>query len=290
MPAASADTLRATAALLARDALCPDDGIPLHDTLDENSHKHAYGVSQDLKYGVRRAVELLANEWVWYTRNVAHQSVLSTDDLARRLTDDALRYLYRLLFLFYAEARGGELGIVPMRSEAYRGGYSLEMLRDLEQVPLTTPQAQDGYFIHESLTKLFGLVNDGYRPPQLALREEHGDDLPLMEDGFTLDGLHSELFDATSTPLLSKARFRNRVLQEVIQLLSLSRETGGRTADPRADQLRPVGHQPVGRGVRGAAELLRLLCPGAPLRGQAGRQERGRRRDPADLLRARARP
>lgn len=222
------EALRATAALLARDALAPDDGIPLHDTLDENSHKHAHGVSQDLKFGVRRAVELLANEWVWYTRNVAHQSVLSTGDLARRLTDDALRYLYRLLFLFYAEARAGELGIVPMRSEAYRGGYSLEMLRDLEQVPLTTPQAQDGYFIHESLTKLFGLVNDGYRPPQLALREENGNDLPLMEDGFTLDGLHSELFDATSTPLLSKARFRNRVLQEVIQLLSLSRETGGR--------------------------------------------------------------
>lgn len=223
------EALRATAALLARAALAPDDGIPLHDTLDENSHKHAYGVSQDLKYGVRRAVELLANEYVWYMRNVAHQSVLSTGDLARRLTDDSLRYLYRLLFLFYAEARAGELGIVPMRSEAYRGGYSLEMLRDLEQVPLTTPQAQDGYFIHESLAKLFRLVNDGHRPDQLALREE-GDDLPLLEAGFTLDGLHSELFDAASTPLLSKARFRNRVLQEVIQLLSLSRETGGRRA------------------------------------------------------------
>ncbi len=223
------EALRATAALLARAALAPDDGIPLHDTLDENSHKHAYGVSQDLKYGVRRAVELLANEYVWYMRNVAHQAVLSTGDLARRLTDDSLRYLYRLLFLFYAEARAGELGIVPMRSEAYREGYSLEMLRDLEQTPLTTPQAQDGYFIHESLAKLFRLVNDGYRPDQLALREE-GDDLPLLEAGFTLDGLHSELFDAASTPLLSKARFRNRVLQEVIQLLSLSRETGGRRA------------------------------------------------------------
>ena len=48
------DTLRAAAALLSREVLSPEDGVPLHDTLDENSHKHAYGVSTDLKYGVRR--------------------------------------------------------------------------------------------------------------------------------------------------------------------------------------------------------------------------------------------
>jgi hypothetical protein len=30
--------------------------------------------------------------------------------------------------------------MVPMKAEAYRTGYSLEMLRDLEQVPLNTPR------------------------------------------------------------------------------------------------------------------------------------------------------
>lgn len=148
-------TLRATAALLAREALCPDEGVPLHDTLDENSHKHAYGVSSDLKYGVRRAVERLANEYVWYQRTVAKQALFQDEALARNLTRECLTYLYRLLFLFYAEARGGELDLVPMRSEAYRTGYSLETLRDLEQVPLTTPQAQNGNFIDESLDRLF---------------------------------------------------------------------------------------------------------------------------------------
>lgn len=52
------DALKAACALLHRDVLCPDDGTLLHDTLDENSHKHAFAVSGDLKYGVRRAVEL----------------------------------------------------------------------------------------------------------------------------------------------------------------------------------------------------------------------------------------
>ena len=50
-----------------------------------------------------------------------------------------MRYLYRLLFLFYVESRP-ELEVVPMNAEAYRLGYSLEALRDLEQAVLN-PQA-----------------------------------------------------------------------------------------------------------------------------------------------------
>ena len=194
---------------------------------------------EDLKYGVRRAVELLANEYVWYQRNVAKQALFQDETLARRLTNEALRYLYRLLFLFYAEARGAELDVTPMRSDAYRTGYSLEMLRDLEQTPLTTPQAQNGAFIDASLRKLFTLVNDGFGqdPTQLALSPQ---DQVYHEEGFSLPGLHSPLFDPASTPLLSSVRFRNVVLQEVIQLLSLSREYARQEGRPRADQLCPA--------------------------------------------------
>ena len=116
--------LKATAAFLSRDALCPDDGTVLHDTLDDNSHKHAFAVSGDLKYGLRRAVELLANEYVYYQRTVAKQALFGDDDLARKLTVESLTYLYRLLFLFYAEARGDEVGVLPMKSDEYREGYS----------------------------------------------------------------------------------------------------------------------------------------------------------------------
>ncbi|MCK5230259.1 MAG: hypothetical protein KAR13_08340, partial [Desulfobulbaceae bacterium] len=46
-------TLQAMAALLHRDSVCPEDGMSLLDTLDENSHKHAFAVSEDLKYSLR---------------------------------------------------------------------------------------------------------------------------------------------------------------------------------------------------------------------------------------------
>jgi len=226
-------TLRAVAALLSSDALCPIEGIPLHDTLDENSHKHAYAVSSDLKYGARHAVELLANEYVWYMRNERKRALFQDDALARKLTDETLTWLYRLLFLFYAEARGGELDLVPMKSEAYRTGYSLEMLRDLEQVRLDTPQAQNGYFIHESLTQLFALMHRGYAPGQLALLagQEGGAESELFDNhGFRIEGLQGNLFDAARTPLLSSVKFRNVVLQEVIQALSLSKEGKGRNS------------------------------------------------------------
>ena len=167
-----------------------------HDSLDENSHKHAFAVSGDLKYGLRQAVELLANEYVWYQRNVAKQALFGDDTLARKLTVESLTYLYRLLFLFYAEARGDEVGVLPMKSEEFRLGYSLESLRDLELVPLTTEAAQCGYFIDHSLRMLFKLVNAGFCPSQreMIFNEAMPDwwSYPLPEQQY-FDGLQNSV-------------------------------------------------------------------------------------------------
>jgi hypothetical protein len=222
------DALKATAALLHRDVLNPEDGTCRHDLLDESNHKHAYAVSADLKYGARQAIERLGNEAVHYLRTVSKVGVFNHQGLERQLTDECLSYLYRLLFLFYVEARGPELGIAPMQAEAYREGYSLERLRDLELVPLTTPEAQNGYYLHHSLELLFQLVQEGF-PPQ-AGRKEIAGQLAIMEsdqvyhNGFWMPGVGSALFDPARTPLLRGVKFRNCVLQEVLQLLSLSKE------------------------------------------------------------------
>jgi hypothetical protein len=212
--------LQAFCALLHRDALAPDSGVPLHDTLEESSHKHAFAVSGDLKHGVRRAVELLANEAVWYRKEVQRKGVFNEDgsDLAAALEKDCLTWLYRLLFLFYVEARSSELGVVPMKSDAYRKGYSLESLRDLELVPLTTEKAREGYYIDGSLKKLFELVNGGFL--------DQGGDEDLFstteEELMRVHAMRAPLFDDDKLSVLKGVRFRNRVLLEVLQLLSLS--------------------------------------------------------------------
>ena len=61
-----------------------------------------------------------------------------------------------------------------MKSKVYRMGYSLERLRDLEMVKLTTDEARHGSYFHESLQMLFRHVFEGVkasRQQTLAMME-----------------------------------------------------------------------------------------------------------------------
>lgn len=224
--------LRALAALAGSQSVLPaEGGVALLDSLDDSSHKHAFEISSDLKYALRECIELIANEAVWYKRTVAKEKVYERNDtnLAKQLSIESLRYMYRLLFLFYIEARP-ELGYAPIDAEAYLKGYSVEHLRELEQTPLTTAEAQEGYYFHESLKQLFNLIWQGFprrdgASGQLDLTGGHD---VVLDTGFTISPLQGHLFDPARTPLLGSVKLRNRVLQQVIELMSLSRGGGKR--------------------------------------------------------------
>ncbi|MCD1610380.1 Eco57I restriction-modification methylase domain-containing protein [Stutzerimonas kunmingensis] len=224
--------LRALAALAGSQSVLPaEGGVALLDSLDDNSHKHAFEVSTDLKYALRECIELIANEAIWYKRTVAKEKVYERNDtdLAEQLSRESLRYMYRLLFLFYIEARP-ELGYAPIDAEAYLKGYSVEHLRELEQTPLTTSEAQEGTYFHESLKQLFGLIWQGFprradNSGQMDFTARH--DL-LLDTGFTIAPLQGHLFDPARTLLLGSVKLRNSVLQKVIELMSLSRGGGKR--------------------------------------------------------------
>ena len=157
-------SLKAAAAFLHRESLVPGAGTGLLDALDGNSHRHAFGVSTDLKYALREAIELLGNEAIRYVREVEHEGVYERDTVpAEDLGRECLRYMYRLLFLFYVEARP-ELGYAPMDSPVYRNGYSLERLRDTEMARLTTEEDLERNHMQQSLEMLFELIREGYEP------------------------------------------------------------------------------------------------------------------------------
>ena len=224
-------TLKATAALLHHECLLPADGQSLLDSLDENSHKHAFAVSEDLKYALRESIELIGNEAIRYLREVLKDKVYDrTDDaLAGQLGLECLRYMYRLLFLFYIEARP-DLGYAPMDSETYLKGYSLEHLRDLELVRLTSEESLDGFYLHDAVQTLFGLIRDGFDGTQRGGAADLLAAAPgtHLHHGFRIRALDSALFRAGSTPLLDRVKLRNRVLQQVIRLMSLTRPAKGR--------------------------------------------------------------
>jgi len=220
------------AALVGSQSVLPaDGGVALLDSLDDSSHKHAFEVSTDLKYALRECIELIANEAIRYKREVAKEKVFERNDtdLAEQLSRESLRFMYRLLFLFYIEARP-ELGYAPIDAEAYLKGYSIEHLRELEQTPLTTSEAQEGFYFHDSLKQLFGLIWLGFPrrdadASQLDLTTRHDQ---VLDNGFTIAPLQGHLFDPARTKLLGSVKLRNSVLQRVIELMSLSRG-GGKT-------------------------------------------------------------
>lgn len=229
-----ADTLKACASLLHRDCLAPGEGGSLLESLDENAHKHAFGVSEDLKYALREAIELLGNEAARQLREQAADAkkgfFSGKDQLdAGDLSLESLRLVYRLLFMFYIEARP-ELGYVPIgKSDIYLKGYSLESLRDLEMQPLTTPHAREGFYFDATLRRLFKLVAEGTglgAPTQHQLGGAGGSTVAGARETFALAPLDSRLFDDSTLPLLGKVRFPNHIWQTVIRLMSLTRGQG----------------------------------------------------------------
>ncbi|MEV6209590.1 hypothetical protein [Kitasatospora sp. NPDC051914] len=245
--------LATLAALFGQEMLRPGDNgaEPLLDALLKASSTNAVGVSGELRNGLQRSVEIIAQEVLDRLTDTG-LTPADLDDgrtpFPKRLTRETLRYLYRILFLLYAEARP-ELGILPADDGSYEAGYSMARLRELvaRDEQLVEPAARNGFHLHESLDVLFAKVNYGHRP----YGSEPDDDLPgddedtrraknarRSEDrGLRFEPLRSELFEPKSVRLIGREtldprtdddapawldlRLRNAALHEVLRLLTM---------------------------------------------------------------------
>ena len=221
-------TLQAMAVLLHHDNLCPSEGTALLDELDANSQKHASGVSQDLKYALRESIELLGNEVLF---DLSHRlgRDLDTDPVdAGQLTIECLRYMYRMLFVLFIEARP-ELGYAPIKAQSYLTGYSLESLRDIaDNIRDDVAEVGSGYYLHETLAKLYKLIYDGYPESEDELIKYSKEE--SMHDMFVISPLKAHIFDPEYTPMITQAKLRNSVMLRIIDLMSLTRATGKRNS------------------------------------------------------------
>ena len=217
-------TLQAMSVLLHKDSLCPDDGKVLLDELDEQSQKNASGVSQDLKYALRESIELLGNE-VLYDMKTRLGRDLDADPVdAGQLTLECLRYMYRMLFVLFIESRP-ELGYAPIKAQSYCSGYSLESLRDIaDNIRDDVNEVGDGYYLHETLAKLYELIYDGYPKTEDELKKATGSD--SLHDMFLIAPLKAHIFDPEYTKMITAAKLRNSCMLRIIDLMSLTRATG----------------------------------------------------------------
>ncbi|MGP3935328.1 Eco57I restriction-modification methylase domain-containing protein [Nonomuraea sp. KM88] len=227
--------LETVAALFGAESLITYDGHSALADLVGNGRKHAVSVSKELREALRHSVELIAQEILDRVREQGADHEDLGDDLAGRLTEQSLRYLYRILFLLYAEARP-ELGILPSKSEAYKEGYGLARLGETVSYDLPE-EAEQGLYLHDSLSLLFSLVDQGYQPPTATepVLDEDGNEIALGREGIRFEALKSTLFDPRSTALFGESirvgekvvdtRLRNKCLWRVLNMLMLSPES-----------------------------------------------------------------
>jgi hypothetical protein len=205
-------------ACLSAESLAPDaEGAVWWHSVLEESIKHTVGVSQDLREGVRLSIEIIANDVV--SRRASRGLESLPREQAQPLAKQSLRFLYRILFLLFAEA-SPELGVLPTGATEYEQGYSLDRLRDLIQTPLTTPQAENGSHLYDSLAVLFNLVDQGYTP--VETEEDDG-----LLQALTFRSLKADLFKPVATAHIEEVKLSNVSLQRVLQHLLLSKEKRG---------------------------------------------------------------
>lgn len=214
------------AAILGRQALLPDaDGNIWWTSVLEDSVKHTVGVSKDLREGIRLSIEIIANDVV---RRRATKGLPLADIDANELAKHSLRFLYRILFLLYAEA-SPEMRVLPSGAPEYGEGYGLDRLRELTLTELVSPTAKSGTHLYESLAKLFHLVDRGHHPRTPVAGDGTDDPAPGLE----FNALRADLFAQAATALIDQVGLSNEATQQVLQHLLLSKESKGRKGADR---------------------------------------------------------
>ncbi|WP_133134574.1 class I SAM-dependent DNA methyltransferase [Mycobacteroides abscessus] len=211
------------AAVLGRQALLPDaDGNIWWTGVLEDSVKHTVGVSKDLREGIRLSIEIIANDVV--RRRADRGLPLDAID-PQQLAKHSLRFLYRILFLLYAEA-SPELRVLPAGAPEYGEGYGLDRLRELTLTELVSPAAKSGTHLYESLATLFRLVDRGHTPQTSQVADDPA-------PGLEFNALRADLFTKEATALIDQVGLSNEATQRVLEHLLLSKESKGRKGADR---------------------------------------------------------
>lgn len=206
------------AAMLGRHALLPDaDGNIWWTGVLEDSVKHTVGVSKDLREGIRLSIEIIANDVV---RRRASRGLPLEEIDAQQLAKHSLRFLYRILFLLYAEA-SPELRVLPSGAPEYGEGYGLDRLRELTLTELVSPAAKSGTHLYGSLATLFRLVDAGHTPVKTDVTDDPA-------PGLEFNALRADLFTPPATALIDAVKLSNEATQKVLEHLLLSKESKSR--------------------------------------------------------------
>jgi type I restriction-modification system DNA methylase subunit len=187
----------------------------------EKSRLSGEAVGRELKANIFEALLLLGRA-VYANRGAE----FSTTERLADLKSECLTFLYRLLFVNYAESRK----LLPMKdSDLYRRSYSF--LRVKEAVQRLAPEMQPAEYsaisvestdLYRNIRKLFRAIDEG---------------LPLAQ----IPPYNGGLFRAEDHPLLEAAELTDGTVARVVDLLSRTKEDPERFVDYSYLGIRELG-------------------------------------------------
>jgi Alw26I/Eco31I/Esp3I family type II restriction m6 adenine DNA methyltransferase len=220
--------------LFRKQVLLQVEGKTLLDRILEVSEEYAVELEADIKERAYDVVELLCRG---FAAGFVHERL--ADAALKDIYDSSLTLLYRLLFVFYAEARE----LLPLTTNAsYRENHSLRKLtHDIDEIfkkgyELSTSSGQYYHYI----SNLFRLINNG--DAKLGVPEYNGG-----------------LFDPTEHPFLEKQVISDAYLVQAIH--QLARITDRKLKRQVAVDYNTLRERHLGSIYEGLLEFKPMIAP-----------------------------
>jgi len=218
------------------EAFQPDaSGDSFLDDVFEESNIFAQELGEDLQDNIYEAIKVLSEGFLQHSDNDLGAETLSTADLlpdgrasfeAARLDlvhDASLIYLYRLIFVLYAESEGRNL--LDTDNDIYADDYSLNTLKQAvaEERDSPDPSYHDWQTdLWDRLDELFTLIDQGSTSKNIPKSDLH---IPAYNGGLFRTDPDED--DSREARFLSRYKAGDEHLAEVIDLLTRSENGDG---------------------------------------------------------------
>jgi len=189
----------------------------LDDVYDE-SNVFAQELGEDLQDNIYEAIKVLSEGYLQYSGNG-----LDEEDLGL-IHDSSLIYLYRLIFVLYAEAEGRQL--LDTDNEIYEEQYSLNALKQevADELDSADPKYRDWQDnMSDRLNELFSLIDQGSKSQGIPEEDLY---IPAYNGGlFRTDPDEN---DSPEARFLANHTVGDSYLARVVELLTRSQNGDGK--------------------------------------------------------------
>ncbi|WP_135821267.1 Eco57I restriction-modification methylase domain-containing protein [Halostella litorea] len=187
------------------------------DDVYGESNVFAQELGEDLQDNIYEAIKILSEGYLQYPEND-----LDEDDL-ELIHDSSLIYLYRLIFVLYAEAEGREL--LDTSNEIYEQSYSLNSLKQevAEELDSGDPKYRDWQDnLQARLDELFTLIDKGSKSRGIPEEDLY---IPAYNGGLFRTDPDDD--DSKEARFLANHDVGDAYLAKVVELLTRSKNSNG---------------------------------------------------------------